>query len=197
MKPEMSVLGIDIAKRVFHVVGMDERGKIVLRKRLSRHALIPFIAALPPVLIGMEACGGGHYLARRFREHGHEVKLMAPQFVKPYVKSNKNDMRDAEGISEAVTRPTMRFVPTKELDQQDIQALHRVRERLIGPRTGVVNEGHGLLNEYGIVVPKGVSKFRQTVVDKLESEKAKLTALSQEMFWKLVEELAALEAQLA
>jgi transposase len=197
MKPEMSVLGIDIAKRVFHVVGMDERGKIVLRKRLSRHALIPFIAALPPVLIGMEACGGAHYWARRFREHGHEVKLMAPQFVKPYVKSNKNDMRDAEGISEAVTRPTMRFVPTKELDQQDIQALHRVRERLIGARTALVNEVHGLLNEYGIVVPKGVSKFRQTVVDKLESEKAKLTALSQEMFWKLVEEFAALEAQLA
>ncbi len=197
MKPEMSVLGIDIAKHVFHVVGMDERGKIVLRKRLSRHALIPFIAPLPPVLIGMEACGGAHYWARRFREHGHEVKLMAPQFVKPYVKSNKNDMRNAEGISEAVTRPTMRFVPTKELDQQDIQALHRVRERLIGARTALVNEVHGLLNEYGIVVPKGVSKFRQTVVDKLESEKAKLTPLSQEMFWKLVEEFAALEAQLA
>jgi transposase len=197
MKPEMSVLGIDIAKRVFHVVGMDERGKIVLRKRLSRHALISFIATLPPVLIGMEACGGAHYWARRFREHGHEVKLMAPQFVKPYVKSHKNAMRDAEGMSEAVTRPTMRFVPTKELDQQDIQALHRVRERLIGARTALVNEGHGLLNEYGIVVPKGVSKFRQTVVDKLESEKAKLTPLSQEMFWKLVEEFAALEAQLA
>jgi transposase len=197
MKPEMSVLGIDIAKHVFHVVGMDERGKIVLRKRLSRHALIPFIATLPPVLIGMEACGGAHYWARRFREHGHEVKLMAPQFVKPYVKSNKNDMRDAEGISEAVTRPTMRFVPTKELDQQDIQALHRVRERLIGARTALVNEVHGLLNEYGIVVPKGVSKFRQTVVDQLESEKAKLTPLSQELFWKLVEEFAALEAQLA
>ncbi len=146
MKPEMSVLGIDIAKRVFHVVGMDERGKIVLRKRLSRHALIPFIATLPPVLIGMEACGGAHDWARRFREHGHEVKLMAPQFVKPYVKSNKNDMRDAEGMSEAVTRPTMRFVPTKALDQQDIQALHRVHERLIGARTALVNEVHGLLN---------------------------------------------------
>ena len=197
MKPEMSVLGIDIAKRVLHVVGMDERGKIVLRKRLSRHALIPFIATLPPVLIGMEACGGAHYWARRFREHGHEVKRMAPQFVKPYVKSNKNAMRDAEGMSEAVTRPTMRFVPTKELDQQDIQALHRVRERLIGARTALVHEVHGLLNEYGIVVPKGVSKFRQTVVDKLESEKATLTPLSQEMFWKLVEEFAALEAQLA
>jgi transposase len=197
MKPAMSVLGIDIAKRVFHAVGMDERGKIVLRKRLSRHDLIPFLAKLPPVRIGMEACGGAHYWARRFRAHGHEVKLMAPQFVKPFVKSNKNDMRDAEAIAEAVTRPTMRFVPIKEVDQQDIQALHRVRERLIGARTALVNEVHGLMHEYGIVLPKGVAKFRQAVVDKLESEKGKLTALSQELFWKLVEEFVALEKQLA
>src|SRR5215468_10180407 len=158
MKPEMSVLGIDIAKRVFHAVGMDERGKIVFRKRLSRHDLMPFMAKLPPVRIGMEACGGAHYWARRFREHGHEVKLMAPQFVKPFVKSHKNDMRDAEAIAEAVTRPTMRFVPTKDIDQQDIQALHRVRERLIGERTALVNEVHGLMHEYGLVLPKGPSE---------------------------------------
>jgi transposase len=196
MKQEINVLGIDIAKRVFHAVGMDERGKIVFRKRLSRHALMPFMAKLPPVRIGMEACGGAHYWARRFREHGHEVKLMAPQFVKPYIKSNKNDMRDAEGIAEAMTRPTMRFVPPKEVEQQDIQALHRVRERLIGARTALVNEVHGLMNEYGIVIPKGVSKFRQVVVGKLESEKDKLSSLSQEMFWKLIDEFAALEKQL-
>jgi len=197
MKQEISVLGIDIAKRVFHMVGTDSTGKIVFRKRLSRNALMPFIAKLPPVLIGMEACGGAHYWARRFREHGHDVKLMAPQFVKPYVKSNKNDMRDAEGISEAVTRPTMRFVPIKEVGQQDIQALHRVRDRLMGERTALVNEVHGLMHEYGIVIPKGVSKFRQAVVDKLECEKEKLTPLSQEMFWKLLEEFSALEGQLA
>jgi transposase len=197
MKPDLSVVGIDIAKRVFHVVGMDERGKIVLRKRLSRPDLMPFIAQLPPMMIGMEACGGAHYWARRFREHGHEVKLMAPQVVKPYVKSNKNDMRDAEGIAEAVTRPTMRFVPTKAIEQQDIQALHRVRERLIGARTALVNEVHGLLNEYGIVIPKGVSKFRKVVVAKLEAEKDKLGPLSQEMFWKLLDEFAALEKQLS
>src|SRR3989442_2436054 len=197
MKPAMSVLGIDIAKRVFHVVGMDERGKIVLRKRLSRHDLMPCIAKLPPVLIGIEACGGAHYWARRFRAYGHEVKRMAPPFVKPYIKSNKNDMRDAEGIGEAVTRPTMRFVPTKDVDQQDLQALHRVRERLIGARTALVNEVHGLLHEYGIVIPKGVAKFRQAVVGKLESEQDKLTPLSQEMFWKLIDEFAALEKQLA
>ena len=113
------------------------------------------------------------------------------------MKSNKNDSRDAEAIAEAVTHPTMRFVPIKDVDQQDIQALHRVRERLIGERTALVNEVHGLMHEYGIVMPKGVAKFRQAVVGKLESEKDKLTPLSQEMFGKLVEEFAALEAQLA
>ena len=146
MKQEMHVLGIDSAKRVFHAVGMDERGKIVLRTRLSRHDLMPFLAKLPAVRIGVEACGGAHDWARRFRAHGHEVKRMAPQFVKPSVQSNKNDMRDAEGIGEAVTRPTMRFVPTKDVDQQDIQALHRVRERLIGARMALVNEVHGLMH---------------------------------------------------
>ena len=197
MKQELSTVAIDLAKKVFHLVGTDTTGKILWRKRLSRNALMPFIAQLPPVLIGMEACGGAHYWARRFREHGHEVKLMAPQFVKAYVKSNKNDTRDAEAIAEAVTRPTMRFVPVKDVEQQDIQALHRIRERLIGERTALVNEVHGLMNEYGIVIPKGVPKFRQAVVDKLESEKDKLTPLSQELFWKLLEEFAALEQQIA
>src|SRR4029453_3928687 len=175
MKHEINVLGSDIAKHVFHAVGMDDRGNIVYRKRLSRHDLMPFIAKLPPVRIGIEACGGAHYWARRFRAYGHEVKLMAPQVVKPYVKSNKNDSRDAEAIAEAVTRPTMRFVPIKDVDQQDLQALHRVRERLMGERTALVNEVHGLLHEYGIVMPKGVSKFRQAVVGKLEADKDKLT----------------------
>jgi transposase len=197
MKHKMYVLGIDIAKRVFHAVGMDDRGNIVYRKRVSRHDLIPCIAKLPPVRIGIEACGGAHYWARRFREHSHDVKLLAPQFVKPFVKSNKHARRDAEAIAEAVTRTTMRFVPIKAVDQQDIQALHRVRERLIGERTALVNEVHGLLHEYGIVIPKGVAKFRQAVVGKVESEKDKLTPLSQEMFGKLVDEFAALEKQLA
>ena len=197
MQQEMHVLGIDIAKHVFHAVGMDDRGNVVYRKGLSRHDLIPFLAKLPPVRIGIEACGGAHDWARRFRAYGHEVKRMAPQCVKAYVKSNKNDSRDAEAIADAVTRPTMRFVPVKGVDQHDIQALHRVRERLIGARTALVNEVHGLMHEYGIVIPKGVSKFRQAVVGKLESEKDKRTSLSQEMFWKLVEEFAALEKQLA
>ncbi|HEX8936257.1 MAG TPA: IS110 family transposase, partial [Pseudonocardiaceae bacterium] len=151
MQQQLSVVGIDLAKRGFHVIGMDERGKIVLRKRLTREALLPFVARLSPVLIGMEACGGAHDWARRFREHGHPVKLIAPQFVKPYVKSHKNDPADAEAICEAVTRPTMRFVPIKEVEQQDLQALHRARERVVKARTALVNEIRGLLGEYGIV----------------------------------------------
>jgi transposase len=197
MKQNVYTVGIDLAKKIFHLVGTDTTGKIVWRKRLTRHALAPFMAQLPPVTIGMEACGGAHDWARQFHRQGPQVKLMAPQFVKPYVKSNKNDMRDAEAIAEAVTRPTMRFVPIKDVDQQDIQALHRVRERLIGERTALINEVHGLMNEYGIVIPKGVSKFRQAVAEKLESEQDKLTPLSQEMFWRLVKEFATLEEQIA
>ena len=191
------VLGIDIAKEIFHIVGMDDSGTVVLRKRCPRGALMPCMAQLPPVVIGMEACGGAHYWARRFREHGHTVKLMAPQFVKPYVKSNKHDLADAEAIGEAVTRPTMRFVPIKELTQQDLQALHRVRERLVNARTALINEMRGWLGEYGIILPKGVTKFRQMLLSTLEKEQAKLTELSREVFGHLYEEWLPLEQRLA
>ena len=196
MQQQLSVVGIDLAKRIFHVAGMDERGQIVLRKRLTREALLPFLARLSPVLIGMEACGGAHYWARRLREHGHTVKLIAPQFVKPYVKSNKNDPADAEAICEAVTRPTMRFVPIKRVEQQDLQALHRVRERLIKARTALVNEIRGLLSEYGIILPQSITKFRALIVDQLHKEQAKLTTLSTEVFWQLYDEFRALEKRL-
>jgi transposase len=191
------VLGIDIAKQIFHIVGMDDTGTVVLRKRCPRGALMSFIAQMPPVVIGMEACGGAHYWARRFREHGHTVKLVAPQFVNPYVKSNKNDMADAEAIGEAVTRPTMRFVPIKELTQQDLQALHRIRERLVKARTALINEIRGLLSEYGIILPKGVAKFRQELLRTLEQEPAKLTELGREVFRQLHEEWLTLEQRLA
>jgi transposase len=197
MKPELSVVGIDLAKSVFHLVGMDERGKIILRKRLARGEVMPFMAKLPRVLVGMEACGGAHYWARQLREQGHEVKLMAPQYVKPYVKTNKNDLRDAEAIAEAVTRPSMRFVPIKNIEQQDLQALHRVRERLMGARTALVNEMRGLLAEYGIVLPAGVNAFRNALAAKLEAEHAKLTPLSQELFGKLCAEFKKVEAEVA
>jgi transposase len=197
MAQTITVLGIDIAKLVFHVVGMDDTGHVVLRKRIARGALLHFIATLPPALIGMEACGSAHYWARRFREHGHEVRLIAPQFVKAYVKSPKNDTRDAEAICEAVTRPTMRFVLIKQLEQQDIQALHRIRARLIKARTALVNEIRGLLSQYGIVLPQGMAKFRTSVVRQIEDEQAKLTPLSTEVFWHLYEEFLALEKRVA
>src|ERR687888_606512 len=193
---KISVLGIDIAKLVFHVVGMDDSGQVVLRKRLARSELLTFIANVPPLRIGMEACGSAHDWARCFREHGHDVRLIAPQFVKAYVKSPKNDARDAEAICEAVTRPTMRFVPIKRVEQQDLQALHRVRERLIKARTALVNEIRGLLSEYGIVLPQGITKFRTLVVQKLEAEQAQLTPCSREMFRQLYEEFLALENRL-
>src|SRR5215475_13306773 len=173
MQQNLSVVGIDLAKRVFHVAGMDDKGKIVLRKRLTREALLPFIARLPPMIIGMEACGGAHYWARRFRAHEHTVKLIAPQFVKPYVKSNKNDPADAEAICEAMTRPTMRFVPIKEVEQQDLQSLHRARERVVKARTALINEIRGLGMEYGLVFPQSVTKFRHTCTATLEAEQDK------------------------
>jgi transposase len=196
MAQTIAVLGIDIAKLVFHVVGMDEAGHVVLRKRLTRSALLTFIANLPPLRIGMEACGSAHYWARRFREHGHDVRLIAPQFIKAYVKSPKNDTRDAEAICEAVTRPTMRFVPIKRVEQQDLQALHRVRERLIKARTALVNEIRGLLSEYGIILPQSLTKFRALIVDKLQEEEAKLTTMSAELFWQLYDEFRALEKRI-
>jgi transposase len=197
MAQQMSVLGIDIAKLVFHLVGMDDTGAVVLRKRIARSELLAFIANLPPLRIGMEACGSAHYWARCFREHGHDVRLIAPQFIKAYVKSPKNDARDAEAICEAVTRPTMRFVPIKRVEQQDLQALHRIRERIIKARTALVNEIRGLLSEYGIVLPQSLTKFRALIVSTLQNEQAKLTALSTEVFWQLYDEFLSLEKRLA
>jgi transposase len=197
MTQKISLLGIDIAKLVFHVVGMDPTGHVVLRKRLARSELLPFIATLPPLRIGMEACGSAHYWARCFREHGHDVKLMAPHVVKASVKSPKNEARDAEALCEAVTRPTMRFVPITRVEQQDLQALQRVRERLMKARTALVNEIRGLLSEYGMIVPQGITKFRTLVVKKLEAEQAQLTPCSRELFRQLDEELLALEQRLA
>jgi transposase len=197
MAQTIKVLGIDVAKIVFHVVGMDDSGHVVLRKRLARSELLTFVANVPPLRIGMEACGSAHYWARCFREYGHDVRLIAPQLIKAYVKSPKNDARDAEAICEAVTRPTMRFVPIKRVEQQDLQALHRIRERLMKARTALVNEIRGLLGEYGIVLPQSIAKFRALIVEKLEADQAKLTALSTEVFRHLYDEFLALEKRLA
>jgi transposase len=197
MAQPISVLGIDIAKGVFHVVGMDDAGHVRLRKRLARSALLTFIPNVPPLRIGMEACESAHDWARCCRAHGHDVRLIAPQFIKASVKSPKHDTRDAEAICEAVTRPTMRVVPIKRVEQQDLQALHRIRERLITARTALVHVIRGLLKEYGIVLPQSIAKFRALIVDKLEADQAKLTALSTEVFWHLYDEFLAVETRLA
>jgi transposase len=152
---ELQTIGIDLGKTVFHLVGLNPRGEIVVRKKFSRKQLLHFTANLRVELIGLEACGGAHFLGRALREQGHEVRLIPAQYVKPYVKTNKSDYIDAEAIAEAVGRPTMRFVPIKSDDQLDMQSLHRVRERWVMRRTAVVNQIRGLLLERGITVRKG------------------------------------------
>jgi transposase len=161
-------VGIDLAKQVFQVHGVDHHEKVVLRKQLKRGQFLSFFAELPPCLIGLEACGGAHHWARELQKQGHSVKLMAPQFVKPYVKSNKNDANDAEAICEAVGRPTMRFVTVKTVAQQDLQAIHRIRSELIKRRTAKVNQIRGLLAEYGLVVGQQVNTLRQALPGLLE-----------------------------
>ncbi|HVT33450.1 MAG TPA: IS110 family transposase, partial [Rhodanobacteraceae bacterium] len=164
----IATIGLDIAKNVFQVHGADARGRAVLKKTLRRGQVARFFSALPPCLIGMEACGSAHFWARKLEGFGHSVRLMAPQFVKPYVKSQKNDAADAEAICEAVTRPSMRFVPIKTVEQQAILAVHRVRSRLVASRTQLINQIRGLLAEYGIVLPQHPGQVRSGLPTVLE-----------------------------
>ena len=164
------VLGIDLAKQSFQLHGINGKGKTVLRKKLSRSKLMEFMARLKPCLVGMEACSGAHHFSREFKEFGHDVQLMAPQFVKPYVKSNKNDSVDAEAICEAVQRPSMRFVPSKSVEQQDLQTLHRVRSTAVAHRTALINQIRGILAEYGIVLARGASNVRNLLPVILEDD---------------------------
>jgi transposase len=186
-----------MAKLVFHVVDMADAGAVVLRKRLARNEWLAFIAHGPPLRMGMEACGSAHDWARRLREHSHDVRLIAPPCIKAYVQSPKHDARDAEAICEAITRPTMRFVPIKRVEPQDLHALHRIRERRIKARTALVHEIRGRLSEYGIVLPQSLTKFRAVIVSKLQNEQAKRTALSTAVFGQLYDEVLSLEKRLA
>lgn len=156
----ISLLGIDIAKNIFQLHGADKTGRNVLKKRIERTALAEYVASLPACTIVMESCGGSNYWVRVFHRLGHTVKLISPQFVKPFVKTNKNDANDAEAMVEAASRPSMHFVPVKQVEQQDIQSLHRVRSRLVKNRTALINEIRGLNLEYGIVIPQGAAKVR-------------------------------------
>ncbi len=160
---EITTVGIDLAKNVLSVHGVDAGGKSVLRKSLTRGKLLELMAQLPACRVGMEACSGAHELARRLQTLGHEAKIMAPKFIVPYRKNQKNDGNDAEAICEAVGRPNMRFVPIKSAEQQAVLVVHRVRSELVASRVGLINQVRGLLTEFGIVLPQGRFSFRHNI----------------------------------
>ena len=188
-KATISVLGIDLAKSSFQLHGVNASGELIIKKALNRQKLKIFMVNLEPCIVAMEACGSSHYWARLFRLYGHEVKLMAPQFVKPYVKSNKNDATDAEAICEAVQRPNMRFVSIKEVDQQDIQSIHRMRSLVVASRTALINQIRGLLMEYGIDIATGSQVLLKQLPRVLEDGDNGLSALFREELCGLHEQL--------
>ena len=158
---QIAILGIDLGKNSCSVVGLDNSGHVVVRRRMHRTSVIKFAGGLVPCVVAMEACCGAHHLGRLLRTQGHEVRLMSPEYVRPYVKAQKNDERDAEAIAEAATRPTMRFVELKAEEQLDMQTLHRVRDRLVGERTALLNQLRAVLLERGIAIPQGRRKLEQ------------------------------------
>ncbi len=192
---KITTVGIDLAKNVIQIHGVDERGKTVLRKQLKRAQVAAFFATLEPCLIGMEACGSAHHWARKLQGFGHKVRLMAPQFVKPYVKTNKNDVADAEAICEAVGRPNMRFVPLKTTEQQGVLALHRARQGFVKARTAQANAIRGLLGEFGIVIPQGMSPLAKRIPEILEDGENGLTGSFRQLLQRLMEHLKELDRQ--
>jgi transposase len=186
---EITTIGIDLAKDVFELHGVDGKGRVVLQRRLTRKRLLECLAKVPACLVGMEACGSAHYWAREISKLGHEVRLMSPQFTRAYVKGNKNDANDAAAICEAVSRPSMRFVPVKNQPQQDIAALHRVRAQLIKNRTALANQIRGLLGEYGIVVVQGIDRLRRALPVILEDEANGLSGMFRETLAEMGERL--------
>lgn len=194
---DINVLGIDIAKRVFQLHGVNKSGKRVYQKRLYRESLVETVLNIGAKQIVMEACGTSHYWGRKFQDHGFEVKLIAPQFVKPFVKTNKTDKADAAAICEAAQRPSMRFVDLKSKEQQSIQFLHRERERLIKNRTSLCNEARSMLLEYGISTRRGVSSMKKQLLSILQAESQDLPWQSQKMFIRFNTELHAIEGHIA
>ena len=195
-KSEVVVLGIDLAKKSFQLHGVDASGQVVLKKKLSRAKLRQFMVQLPRCIIGIEACGGANHWTRVFEKMGHTVRMIAPEFVKPFVKSNKNDAADAEAICEAVQRPSMRFVPAKSIEQQDIQSLHRIRSQAVARRTAQTNQIRGLLMEYGIIIPQGISYVRQQIPLILEDAENDLTYLFRELLLGLYDEMVHLDQRI-
>ncbi len=194
---QQTILGIDLAKHVFQVCMVTPQGTIKTNTTVARGKLLAFIARPPPVLIFMEACGGAHDWARRFRALGHEVRLLAPQYVKPFRRGQKNDPNDALALTEAGQRPQIPTVPIKSLEQQDIQALHRVRERLIKNRTALVNQARGLLMEYGIVLPQGIARLRKGLPRVIEEADNGLSLRFRDLLQSLQSELTSLDARIA
>src|SRR3990172_1085887 len=192
-----TTIGFDLAKNVFQVHGVDAAGKAVVRKKLSRAQVLPFFARLAPCTIGIEACGSAHHWARKLIELGHTAKLMAPHFVKPYVKANKTDAADAEAICEALGRPNMRFVSVKSVEQQAILAVHRARSLRVDERTALVNQIRGLLGEFGITVAQGIDRLRRALPAILEDGENGLPGLARETFAELLEQLRAVDVCVA
>lgn len=183
---------IDLAKNVFHLFSVTAEGEMK-KKRLNRKGMLAWFAKQSPSLIGLEACSGAHYWARELEKLGHRVLMMSPQYVKPFVKGNKNDYNDAEGIYEAMLRPTMRFVATKSVEQQDILLLHRIREQKVKARTALVNQIRGLMGEYGIVFPKRIEALRNQLVDTLTADDNVLSARTKQQMHHLYDDLLALD----
>lgn len=192
---KITTIGIDLAKNVFQIHGVNEHGKVAVRKKLTRAEMLSYFANLPPCLIGMEACGSAHYWARKLQSYGHTVKLMAPQFVKPYVKTNKNDMADAEAICEAVARPNMRFVPIKNIEQQAILSVHRARQGFVKARTAQVNQIRGLLSEFGIVIPQGIHSVMKQIPGILEDGENDLPHTFRHLIARLADNLKEMDRQ--
>jgi len=191
----ITTVGIDLAKNVFQVHAVDERGKVVLRKQLRRGQVAEFFVNLPPCLIGMEACASSHHWGRTLERFGHTVRLMAPQFVKPYVKTNKNDAADAEAICEAVGRPNMRFVPIKSIEQQAVLSVHRVRQGFVKARTAQANQIRSLLGGFGLVIPQGIRHIAQRVPALLEDASNELPLAFRQLIERLAEHLKDLDQQ--
>lgn len=192
---QVTTLGIDLAKNVFQVHGIDDHGKVILKKQLKRAQMAPYFINLPPCLIGIEACGSAHHWARKLQAMGHTVRLMAPQFVKPYVKTNKNDLADAEAICEAVGRPNMRFVPIKNVEQQAVLALHRVRQGFVKARTAQGNQIRGLLAEFGIIIPQGINNIGSRVPELIEDASNELPGSFRVLVQRLLDHLKELDRQ--
>ena len=190
-----TTIGIDLAKIVFQIHGVDERGKMSVRKQLKRAEMLSYFVNLEPCLIGMEACGSAHYWARKLEGYGHTVKLIAPQFVKPYVKTNKNDMADAEAICEAVARPNMRFVTIKTVEQQAILSVHHARQGFVKARTAQGNQIRGLLAEFGIIIPQGIRSITKQMPDILEDGENGLPGTMRNLLERLTDNLKEMDRQ--